>query len=237
VALLELRDIRTFYGNIEALKGISLEVEDGEIVTLIGSNGAGKSTKLRSISGLTPPREGSIRFQGEEIGETPPQEIVGRGISQSPEGRHIFPRLTVRENLDLGATVGGDDPGDDVRGRLLARFPILAERIDLQAGYLSGGEAQQLAIARALSARPKLLLLDEPSLGLAPQLVEEVFRLIAELREQGMTILLVEQNAYMALEVSDRAYVMRTGELEAERAASELLDEDALLRTYLGATR
>jgi branched-chain amino acid transport system ATP-binding protein len=233
--VLSVEDLTVRYGAVEAVRAVTLRVDEGETVALVGPNGAGKTSVLNAIVGLVPAAGGRVVFGHQDITRTRTESIARHGIALVPEHRRLFRNLTVRENLDLGATVGGDDGADDVRERLLERFPILAERIDQQAGYLSGGEAQQLAIARALSARPKLLLLDEPSLGLAPLLVEEVFRLIAELREQGMTILLVEQNAYMALEVADRAYVMRTGELEAERAASELLDEDALLRTYLGA--
>src|SRR2546423_113417 len=177
MALLEVSDVHTFYGNIEALKGISLDVEEGEIVTLIGSNGAGKSTTLRSISGLTPPREGSIRFDGKEIGETPPQEIVARGISLSPEGRHIFPRMSVRENLDLGAYLRKDSNGvGQDMDRVYELFPRLKEREKQKAGTMSGGEQQMLAIGRALMARPKLLLLDEPGMGLAPILGERVYQ-------------------------------------------------------------
>ena len=212
MALLELKDVHTFYGTIEALKGISLEVNEGEIVTLIGSNGAGKSTTLRSISGLTPPREGSIRFDGEEIGETPPQEIVQRGISQSPEGRRIFDRMTVRENLELGAYLRRDT--DEIHSdmdRVFELFPRLKEREKQKAGTMSGGEQQMLAIGRALMAKPKLLLLDEPSMGLAPVLVERIYETIAEINKQGTTILLVEQNANFALDVSKRGYVLETG--------------------------
>ena len=211
MALLEIQDIHTFYGTIEALKGISLEVNEGEIVTLIGSNGAGKSTTLRSISGLTPPREGSIQFDGEEIGETPPQEIVQRGISQSPEGRRIFDRMTVRENLELGAYLRRDTNVASDMDRVFDLFPRLKEREKQKAGTMSGGEQQMLAIGRALMASPKLLLLDEPSMGLAPVLVERIYETVAEINKQGTTILLVEQNANFALEVSERAYVLETG--------------------------
>jgi branched-chain amino acid transport system ATP-binding protein len=235
--VLSVENLTVRYGAVEAVRAVSLRVDEGETVALVGPNGAGKTSVLNAIVGLAPTAGGRIVFRGQDITRMRTESIVRHGMALVPEHRRLFRNLTVRENLDLGATVAGDDRGDDVRARLLERFPILADRLDQQAGYLSGGEAQQLAIARALSARPKLLLLDEPSLGLAPLLVEEVFRLIAELREQGVTILLVEQNAYMALEVADRAYVMRTGELETEQAASELLDEDALLRAYLGAAR
>ena len=218
MALLELKDIHTFYGTIEALKGISLEVNEGEIVTLIGSNGAGKSTTLRSISGLTPPREGSIQFDGEEIGETPPQEIVQRGISQSPEGRRIFDRMSVRENLELGAYLRRDsDQIQSDMDRVFELFPRLKEREKQKAGTMSGGEQQMLAIGRALMANPKLLLLDEPSMGLAPVLVERIYETIAEINQQGTTILLVEQSASFALDVSKRGYVLETGNRRARR--------------------
>ncbi|MEA2386912.1 MAG: branched-chain amino acid transport system ATP-binding protein [Thermoleophilaceae bacterium] len=233
--LLEIQDIHTFYGTIEALKGISLEVEEGEIVTLIGSNGAGKSTTLRSISGLSPPRAGSIRFDGEEIGETPPQEIVQRGISQAPEGRRIFQRMTVRENLELGAYLRRDDGkiGQDLN-RMFELFPRLKERERQKAGTMSGGEQQMLAIGRALMAEPKLLLLDEPSMGLAPVLVERIYETIAEINKQGMTILLVEQNANFALEVSKRGYVLETGTVALADEASALRENPDVQKAYLG---
>jgi branched-chain amino acid transport system ATP-binding protein len=236
MTLLEVSDIRTFYGNIEALKGISLTVEEGEVVTLIGSNGAGKSTTLRSISGLTPPREGSIKFDGTEIGEIPPQEIVQRGISLSPEGRHVFPRMTVRENLDLGAYLRKDSSeiaGD--RDRVFALFPRLKEREKQKGGTMSGGEQQMLAIGRALMANPKLLLLDEPSMGIAPILVERIYETIAEINRQGTTILLVEQNANYALDVSKRGYVLETGKVALEDQSSALRDNPEVQKAYLGA--
>jgi branched-chain amino acid transport system ATP-binding protein len=233
--MLSVENLTVRYGAVEAVRAVSLRVDEGETVALVGPNGAGKTSVLNAIVGLVPAASGRISYGGRDLTGARTESIVRHGIALVPEHRRLFRNLTVHENLELGATVAGGD--GDLRDRLLERFPILAARLDQQAGYLSGGEAQQLAIARALMARPKLLLLDEPSLGLAPLLVEEVFRLVAELREQGMTILLVEQNAYMALEVADRAYVMRSGELEAERVASDLLDEDTLLRTYLGATR
>jgi branched-chain amino acid transport system ATP-binding protein len=235
MALLEIHDIHTFYGTIEALKGISLEVDEGEIVTLIGSNGAGKSTTLRSISGLTPPREGSIRFDGEEIGETPPQEIVQRGISQSPEGRRIFDRMTVRENLELGAYLRRDSNIAGDMDRVFELFPRLKEREKQKAGTMSGGEQQMLAIGRALMANPKLLLLDEPSMGLAPVLVERIYETVAEINEQGTTILLVEQNANFALEVSERAYVLETGTIALSDKASSLRENPEVQKAYLGA--
>jgi branched-chain amino acid transport system ATP-binding protein len=236
MALLEVTDVRTFYGNIEALKGISLTVEEGEVVTLIGSNGAGKSTTLRSISGLTPPREGSIKFEDTEIGEVPPQEIVERGISLSPEGRHVFPRMTVRENLDLGAYLRKDRDGiENDRERVYSLFPRLKERERQKGGTMSGGEQQMLAIGRALMANPRLLLLDEPSMGIAPILVERIYETIAEINRQGTTILLVEQNANYALEVSKRGYVLETGKVALEDASSSLRTNPDVQKAYLGA--
>jgi branched-chain amino acid transport system ATP-binding protein len=233
--LLEVSDIHTYYGNIEALKGISLTVEEGEIVTLIGSNGAGKSTTLRSISGLTPPREGSIKFDGHEVGETPAEEVVKLGISLSPEGRHIFPRMTVRENLDLGAFLRRDSNGvsDDLE-RVFDLFPRLKERETQKAGTMSGGEQQMLAIGRALMARPKLLLLDEPGMGLAPILVERIYETIRAINDQGTTILLVEQNANFALEVAARGYVLETGTVALTDDSGSLRKNPEVQRAYLG---
>jgi branched-chain amino acid transport system ATP-binding protein len=235
MAMLEVEDIHTFYGNIEALKGVSLTVEEGEIVTLIGSNGAGKSTTLRSISGLSPPREGSIRFEGQEIGETPPQEIVSRGISQSPEGRKCFQRMTVRENLELGAYLRRDAKVDQDLARVFELFPRLEERERQKAGTMSGGEQQMLAIGRALMADPRLLLLDEPSMGIAPILVERIYETIAEINRQGTTILLVEQNANFALSVSKRGYVLETGAVALADQADALRDNPEVQKAYLGA--
>jgi branched-chain amino acid transport system ATP-binding protein len=235
VALLELEDVHTFYGNIEALKGISLEVEEGEIVTLIGSNGAGKSTTLRSISGLTPPRVGSIKFKGKDIGETPPQEIVRLGISLSPEGRKIFPRMTVRENLDLGAYLRRDADVNPDRDRVFDLFPRLKEREKQKAGTMSGGEQQMLAMGRALMARPQVLLLDEPSMGLAPVLVERIYETVEEINKQGTTILLVEQNANFALGVSNRAYVLEVGTITLTDDSEKLRENPEVQRAYLGA--
>jgi branched-chain amino acid transport system ATP-binding protein len=236
MALLEVSDVRTFYGNIEALKGISLTVDEGEVVTLIGSNGAGKSTTLRSISGLTPPREGSIKFEGTEIGEVPPQEIVQRGISLSPEGRHVFPRMSVRENLDLGAYLRKDREGiENDRERVYSLFPRLKERERQKGGTMSGGEQQMLAIGRALMANPRLLLLDEPSMGIAPILVERIYETIAEINRQGTTILLVEQNANYALDVSKRGYVLETGKVALEDQSSALRSNPDVQKAYLGA--
>ena len=235
MALLEVTDIHTFYGNIEALKGISIEVDEGEIVTLIGSNGAGKTTTLRSISGLTPPRKGSIRFRGEEISTLPAQEIVRLGISQSPEGRHCFQRMTVRENLELGAYLRRDHGGvrEDL-DRVYELFPRLHEREAQKAGTMSGGEQQMLAIGRALMGSPKLLLLDEPSMGIAPVLVERIYETIAQINQQGMTILLVEQNANFALEVSRRGYVLETGTVTLTDQSSALRDNPEVQKAYLG---
>jgi branched-chain amino acid transport system ATP-binding protein len=235
MALLEVNDLHTFYGNIEALKGVSLRVEQGEVVTLIGSNGAGKSTTLRSISGLTPPREGSIKFDGKEIGEVPPQEIVQMGISQAPEGRHVFSRMTVRENLDLGAYLRKDraDINRDM-DRVFALFPRLKERERQKGGTMSGGEQQMLAIGRALMANPKLLLLDEPSMGIAPILVERIYETIAEINRQGTTILLVEQNANYALDVSKRAYVLETGKVVMTDTSDALRTNPEVQKAYRG---
>ena len=217
-ALLRVEDIHTYYGSIEALKGISLEVHEGEIVTLIGANGAGKSTTLRSINGLNHPRQGSIHFRGRDITRDPPHDIVRRGISQSPEGRKLFPRMSVLENLEMGAFQRSDR--SELRGdldRVYSLFPRLSERKQQRAGTLSGGEQQMVAIGRALMARPGLLLLDEPSMGLAPIFVERVFETIVEINQQGTTILLVEQNAMMALDVANRGYVLETGTVALRR--------------------
>jgi branched-chain amino acid transport system ATP-binding protein len=236
MALLEVKDVHTFYGNIEALKGISIEVEEGECVTLIGSNGAGKSTTLRSISGLTPPRQGSIRFQGREITETPPQEIVSMGVAHAPEGRHVFPRMSVYENLMLGAYLRRDEGSvnDDLK-RVYSLFPRLKERERQKGGTMSGGEQQMLAIGRALMAQPTLLLLDEPSMGIAPILVERIYETIAEINKQGTTILLVEQNANFALEVSKRAYVLETGAVTLSDQSAQLRENPEVQKAYLGA--
>jgi len=234
-ALLEVEDIHTAYGSIEALKGVSLTVGEGEVVTLIGSNGAGKSTTLRSISGLTPPRTGSIRFRGEEISTLPAQEIVRLGISQSPEGRRCFQRMTVRENLELGAYLRRDEGVSGDLDRVFELFPRLQEREKQKAGTMSGGEQQMLAIGRALMANPKLLLLDEPSMGIAPILVERIYETIEEINRQGTTILLVEQNANYALGVSKRGYVLETGEVAIHDKSEALRDNPEVQRAYLGA--
>jgi branched-chain amino acid transport system ATP-binding protein len=236
MAMLEVTDIRTFYGNIEALKGVSLTVEEGEIVTLIGSNGAGKSTTLRSISGLNSPRSGSIRFLGREVARMAPQEIVSLGVSQSPEGRHCFPRMSVRENLDLGAYLRSSDKAGiaEDMDRVFDLFPRLKERERQKAGTMSGGEQQMLAIGRALMARPRLLLLDEPSMGIAPILVDRIYETIAEINRQGMTILLVEQNANYALGVSKRAYVLETGKVALSDESAALRENPDVQKAYLG---
>jgi branched-chain amino acid transport system ATP-binding protein len=233
--LLELKDVHTFYGNIEALKGISVTVEEGEIVTLIGSNGAGKSTTLRSISGLTPPRAGSISFNGNQIGETPPQDIVAMGISQSPEGRKCFQRMTVRDNLEMGAYLRRDAKLSEDFERVFELFPRLEERQKQHAGTMSGGEQQMLAIGRALMANPKLLLLDEPSMGIAPILVERIYETIVEINKQGTTILLVEQNANFALSINNRGYVLETGKIALTDKADALQGNPEVQKAYLGA--
>jgi branched-chain amino acid transport system ATP-binding protein len=234
MAMLEVDDIRTYYGNIEALKGISLKVEEGECVTLIGSNGAGKSTTLRSISALTPARTGEIRFKGKDIARMAPQDIVQLGISQSPEGRKTFQRMTVRENLDMGAYLRRDKEINQDLDRVFDLFPRLKEREKQKAGTMSGGEQQMLAIGRAMMARPSLLLLDEPSMGIAPILVERIYETIAEINRQGTTILLVEQNANFALGVSQRAYVLETGKVVLDDESSKLRENPEVQRAYLG---
>ena len=235
--VLEVDGIHTYYGAIQALKGVSLEVGEGEIVTLLGSNGAGKTTTLRSINGLNHPRRGRIVFQGDDVTRTPPHDIVKRGISQSPEGRKLFPRMSVMENLEMGAFQRTDrsEIGADVE-RVFSLFPRLAERRSQKAGTLSGGEQQMCAIGRALMARPKLLLLDEPSMGLAPILVEKIFGIVKEINEQGTPILLVEQNALMALEIADRGYVLETGKVALANDAAALRRDEQVRKTYLGET-
>ena len=233
--VLRVEDVHTFYGSIEALKGISLDVHDGEIVTLIGANGAGKSTTLRSINGLNHPRQGKIFFQGTDVTSMPPHQIVKRGISQSPEGRKLFPRMTVIENLEMGAFQRNDRAGirEDM-DRVFSLFPRLAERKTQKAGTMSGGEQQMLAIGRALMARPKLLLLDEPSMGLAPIFVEKIFEIVREINQQGTPILLVEQNALMALDTADRGYVLETGRIALADDAKSLRENEQVRKTYLG---
>jgi branched-chain amino acid transport system ATP-binding protein len=233
--ILELEDVHTFYGSIEALKGISIDVREGEIVTLIGANGAGKSTTLRSINGLNHPSEGSIRFQDRDITDEAPHNVVKMGISQAPEGRRLFPRMSVLENLQMGAFQRGDRAGlREDQDRVFTLFPRLAERKNQKAGTLSGGEQQMCAIGRALMARPKLLMLDEPSMGLAPIFVEKIFEIVREINEQGTPILLVEQNALMALDTADRGYVMETGTIVLADDAKALRDNDQVKETYLG---
>ena len=234
--ILELEDVHTYYGSIQALKGISIEVRDGEIVTLIGANGAGKSTTLRSINGLNRPRRGTIRFKGEEITNRPAHEIVKLGIAQSPEGRRLFPRMSVFENLQMGAfqrARGDKDMQNDLE-RVYTLFPRLAERKSQHAGTLSGGEQQMVAIGRALMARPKLLMLDEPSMGLAPIFVERIFEIVREINAQGTPILLVEQNALMALDVANRGYVLETGHVALADDAKALRNNEQVRKTYLG---
>ena len=235
MAMLEVNNIHTYYGNIHALKGISITVEEGEIVTLIGGNGAGKTTTLRSISGLIPPRSGDIYFEGEKISDTPAHELVFKGITMVPEGRGIFARLTVFENLDMGAYSLPDRASfDDDLERVYQLFPRLKEREKQVAGTLSGGEQQMLATARALMAKPRLLLMDEPSMGLAPILVESVFDTIREINKNGTTILLVEQNATVALAVADRGYVLQTGEIVLKDTAENLRQDEMVQKAYLG---
>jgi branched-chain amino acid transport system ATP-binding protein len=235
--LLEVENVETFYGSIQALKGISLEVHDGEIVTLIGANGAGKSTTLRSINGLNHPRRGSIRFGGNDITHDPPHEIVKRGIAQSPEGRKLFPRMSVTENLEMGAFQRSDKAAfKEDMDRVFELFPRLAERRHQKAGTMSGGEQQMCAIGRALMARPKLLMLDEPSMGLAPIFVERIFETIVEVNKQGTSILLVEQNALMALDVAKRGYVLETGHVALADEAKALAQNPEVRKTYLGET-
>ena len=233
--LLEVLDVHVFYGNIEAIKGVSLEIREGEIVTLIGANGAGKTTTLNAISGLLRPRSGSITYAGRPLQGVPAYEVVTRGLSQSPEGRKIFPRMSVRENLEMGAF---SRPRQDLKAdfeRVFDLFPILRERESQPGGTLSGGEQQMLAMGRALMAGPKLLMLDEPSMGLAPMLVEKIFDIVREINAQGTTILLVEQNAHVALEVSDRGYVLETGRVTLADEASALLRDPHVREAYLGA--
>jgi len=232
--LLEVEDIHTFYGSIEALKGISLTVDEGEVVTLIGSNGAGKSTTLRSISGLSSPRTGSIRFRGQEIGTLPAQEIVRLGISLSPEGRRCFQRMSVRENLELGAYLRRDTNVTEDLDRVFSLFPRLHEREKQKAGTMSGGEQQMLAMGRALMAQPTLLMLDEPSMGLAPILVDRIYETVAEINRQGTTILLVEQNANYALDVSARGYVLETGTVALTNDSKSLRNDPEVQNAYLG---
>ncbi|MCE2393976.1 ABC transporter ATP-binding protein [Candidatus Poribacteria bacterium] len=233
--MLKLNEIHTYYGNIRAIRGVSFYVEEGEMVCLIGANGAGKSTTLMTISGIHHPAQGTITFEGDDLTETSAEKRVQLGISQVPEGRLIFPEMTVLENLELGAFLRKDTPGirEDL-DRVFDLFPVLRERRGQQGGTLSGGEQQMLAIGRALMSHPRLLLLDEPSLGLAPLLVEQIFEIIQEINNQGTTILLVEQNAYLALQTTHRGYVMETGEIAIEGTSSELLNDARVREAYLG---
>jgi branched-chain amino acid transport system ATP-binding protein len=233
--VLDLKDVNVYYGAVHALKGLSLNVEEGEIVTLIGSNGAGKSTTIKAISGIVAVESGTIEFEGEPIAGMPPHKVVGCGIVQIPEGRRVFPEMSVRENLEMGAYSRKDRAqiGEDL-GRIFDRFPRLKERETQLAATLSGGEQQMLAVGRALMARPRLLLLDEPSMGLAPILVEEVFEIIRDISADGTTILLVEQNARMALSIADRGYVLQTGEIALAGAAEDLLQDEQVRKVYLG---
>jgi len=233
--VLALDRVEAYYGTIRALRGISLDVREGEIVTLLGANGAGKTTTLRSINGLNRPRRGTITFQGEDITSLPAHHIVARGVSQSPEGRKLFPRMTVVENLEMGAFQRSDRGGikEDME-RVFTLFPRLAERRSQKAGTMSGGEQQMCAIGRAMMARPKLLMLDEPSMGLAPIFVERIFETIVEINKQGTPILLVEQNALMALEIAQRGYVLQTGSIVLSGTASDLQQNEDVRKTYLG---
>jgi len=234
MALLEVNDIHTYYGNIHALKGVSFEVDAGEIIALIGSNGAGKTTTLRTISGLMAPREGSVSYDGEEISRTRADLLVSKGISMVPEGRGVFAKLTIEENLDMGAYVRRDgDLKEDLKDAY-SLFPRLEERRKQFAGTLSGGEQQMLAIARALMSKPRLLLLDEPSMGLAPVLVDGVFETVQRIASEGVTILLVEQNAHMALQIAHRGYVLQSGEVAISDTAANLQQNETVQKTYLG---
>ena len=234
MSMLKVEDLHVYYGSIHAIKGVSFEVNEGEIVTLIGANGAGKSTTLNTVAGLMKPRSGSITFEGQQVAGTPASKIVPQGMALCPEGRRVFQQMTVRENLEMG---GYTRPAGEISASLddvFERFPRLKERHRQIAGTLSGGEQQMLAMGRALMSKPRLLMLDEPSMGLAPILVEQIFEIIKELHGSGTTILLVEQNAQMALSIADRAYVLETGRITMEGQASELLHNDAVRKAYLG---
>ena len=236
MALLEVNDIHTYYGNIHALTGISITVEEGEIVTLIGGNGAGKSTTLNTICGITPARHGLVQFDGQDITATRAHEIVKLGVTQVPEGRRVFARLTVRENLLMGAYTRTDDGIGETFEQVFELFPRLKERITQPGGTLSGGEQQMLAIGRALMANPRILLLDEPSMGLAPILVQDIFSTVRQLNDAGTTILLVEQNAQIALSICNRGYVLQTGEIVLAGTGKELLADEMVRKAYLGET-
>jgi len=232
--MLDVKDLNVFYGGIHALKGITFSVREGQVVTLIGANGAGKSTTLRAISGLVKPRSGEITFMGQNLLQVPAHKIVSLGVSHVPEGRRIFANLTVLENLEMGAYTRKDKNLDEDLKRVFKRFPRLEERRRQVGGTLSGGEQQMLAIGRALMLKPKLLVMDEPSMGLAPLLVREIFSIIKEINEQGTTILLVEQNAHMALSIADYAYVLETGRIVTEGPAEELAKSESIRKAYLG---
>lgn len=232
--MLQVRDLRVSYGAVEAVKGISFDVRAGAVVALVGSNGAGKTTTLRTVSGLLRPREGSVTFEGERVDGRPPHKIVERGVAHSPAGRRVFPDMTVEENLGLGAYTRRDRDAAEDRARVYELFPVLAERRRQAAGTLSGGEQQVLAIGRALMSRPRLLMLDEPSTGLSPIMVEKVFSTMRDLKAQGMTVLLVEQNAYAALSLADHGIVMESGRVVLSGPGPVLLDDDSVRRAYLG---
>ncbi len=234
MSLLKISDLNGYYGSIHAVKGVSFEVEEGEIVTLIGANGAGKSTTLNTVAGLLKPRTGTIEFDGEDITGVPAHKMVSRGMALCPEGRRIFQDMTVRENLEMGAFTRTDDESLEMRTRVYESFPRLKERRQQRGGTLSGGEQQMLAMGRALMSKPKLIMLDEPSMGLAPILVQEIFDIIKELNKQGTTILLVEQNASMALSIANRTYVLETGKVSMSGDANELLHDERVRQAYLG---
>ncbi|WP_028264479.1 ABC transporter ATP-binding protein [Atopobium fossor] len=234
MAMLEVKDVQVYYGSIHAVKGISFTVEEGEIVTLIGANGAGKSTTLNTVAGLLHPRLGSIEFEGESLVGIPTHKLTPRGMALCPEGRHVFTQMSVKENLEMGAFTRDDAEAQDTLKMIYERFPRLRERLHQFAGTLSGGEQQMLAMGRALMSKPKLLMLDEPSMGLAPLLVKEIFDIIKSLNEQGTTILLVEQNAQMALSIAHRAYVLETGRVSMSGDADELLHDKRVQQAYLG---
>ena len=234
MAMLSVKDLNVFYGSIHAVKGVSFDVEEGEIVTLIGANGAGKSTTLNTVAGLLKPRSGSIEFAGESLVGVPAHKMVGKGIALCPEGRRVFQQLTVRENLEMGAFTRSEDEATEMRKVVYERFPRLKERRNQRAGTLSGGEQQMLAMGRALMSKPKVMMLDEPSMGLAPILVKEIFDIIKVFNEMGTTVLLVEQNASMALSIADRAYVLETGKVVKTGTGAELLVDDDVRKAYLG---
>lgn len=234
MSMLKISDLNVYYGSIHAVKGVSFDVEEGEIVTLIGANGAGKTTTLNTVAGLLRPRSGGVEFEGQSLVGVPAHKMVRKGIALCPEGRRIFQDMTVRENLEMGAFTRSDQESLEMRERVYESFPRLKERLAQAGGTLSGGEQQMLAMGRALMSKPKLMMLDEPSMGLAPLLVQEIFSIIKELNEQGTTILLVEQNARMALSIADRAYVLETGRVSMSGVASDLLHDKRVQKAYLG---